>query len=48
MVWQLQLARHHNAVPLTRDYVTEADWAETGVAAPDRSLVHTTSTLLPI
>jgi cyclopropane-fatty-acyl-phospholipid synthase len=48
MVWQLQLARHHNAVPLTRDYITEADWAETGVTAPDRSLVHDASTLLPI
>jgi cyclopropane-fatty-acyl-phospholipid synthase len=48
MVWQLQLTRHHSAVPLTRDYITEADWAETGVTAPDRSLVHTASTLLPI
>ena len=28
MVWQIQLARQHHAVPLTRDYITEADWAE--------------------
>jgi cyclopropane-fatty-acyl-phospholipid synthase len=34
MVWQIQLAREHAAVPLTRDYITEADWAETGLAAP--------------
>jgi cyclopropane-fatty-acyl-phospholipid synthase len=33
MVWQIQIAREHAAVPLTRDYITEAGWAGTGIAA---------------
>jgi cyclopropane-fatty-acyl-phospholipid synthase len=45
MVWQIQLARQHSAVPLTRDYITEAEWsgsvpqpAAEGARAPSRLL----------
>ena len=32
MVWQIQLARQHSAVPLTREYIDEAEWVEPGEA----------------
>jgi cyclopropane-fatty-acyl-phospholipid synthase len=48
MVWQLQLARQHGAVPLTRDYITESDWAEPAIPALRQETipVHATN-LLP-
>ncbi len=41
MVWQIQLARQHAAVPLTRDYITEAEWAEPGEALLEAPLLET-------
>jgi len=41
MVWQIQLARQHAAVPLTREYITEAEWAEPGEALLEAPLVET-------
>jgi cyclopropane-fatty-acyl-phospholipid synthase len=45
MVWQIQLARQHSAVPLIRDYINEAEWsgsmplqAAEGTRAPSRLL----------
>ena len=46
MVWQLQLARQHHAVPLTRDYITDAEWSET-LPHPEVALARAPSRLLP-
>ncbi len=41
MVWQIQLARGHAAVPLTRDYMADAEWADPGEALLDARLLQT-------
>jgi cyclopropane-fatty-acyl-phospholipid synthase len=47
MVWQIQLTREHAAVPLTRDYITEADWADTTLSTHEPPMpAHAASTLL--
>ena len=47
MVWQIQLAREHDAVPLTRDYITEAEWSATPIAALSPEPAHAAPRLLP-
>jgi cyclopropane-fatty-acyl-phospholipid synthase len=46
MVWQIQLCRQHGAVPLTRDYITESDWAAAEAALPVQMPAHA-ARLLP-
>jgi cyclopropane-fatty-acyl-phospholipid synthase len=46
MVWQIQLARQHSAVPLTRDYMIEAEWSGS-IPLPSPDGAHAPSRLLP-
>jgi len=42
MVWQLQIARGHEAVPLTRDYMLNAELAPSNAARSARTTVPPT------
>jgi cyclopropane-fatty-acyl-phospholipid synthase len=46
MVWQIQLARQHSAVPLTRDYMIEPEWSGS-IPLPSPDGAHAPSRLLP-
>jgi cyclopropane-fatty-acyl-phospholipid synthase len=47
MVWQIQLARSHAAVPLTRDYITDNEWPQTAPVPQRPEPAHAASRLLP-